>query len=152
MEGSNELLAKLSQVVSALDVTSERIAGEGAALVAGNIKRNIKSVFSANQKGKLSNSIQPRPPVKIGTAWSSNVEAGVVYARIQELGGTIVPKPTNPRQLLSWLNTGGTRVFAKSVTLPPRPYFGPGMRTSAVPYRALAKELLTSMIERANGY
>ena len=57
--------------------------------------------------------------------WGTNL----VYARIHQLGGTIKPKPTNKRGLLSWID-GGQRRFARSVTLPARPFlgFGPGER------------------------
>ena len=51
--------------------------------------------------------------------WGSNA----VYARIHQLGGTIKPKPGNAKGLLSWMD-GGTRYFAKSVTIPARPYLG----------------------------
>jgi phage gpG-like protein len=42
-----------------------------------------------------------------------------IYAAIQQLGGTIVPK--SKRVLV--FSAGGTKVFAKKVTIPPRPFF-----------------------------
>lgn len=53
--------------------------------------------------------------------WGSNL----VYARIHQLGGVIKPKPSNPKGLLSWVD-GGARWFARSVTIPARPYLGFG--------------------------
>lgn len=66
----------------------------------------------------------------------SSIESGVsgdtafwgtnqVYARIHQFGGTIKPKPTNKRGLLSWVS-GGQRRFARSVTIPARPFLGFG--------------------------
>lgn len=54
-----------------------------------------------------------RAEAEIGT----NLE----YARIQEFGGTIVPKG----QFLRWVNDAGEEVFARSVTIPARPYLRP---------------------------
>jgi phage gpG-like protein len=43
-----------------------------------------------------------------------------IYAAIQQLGGTIVPKPGN-RTLV--FKAGGVTFYAKKVTIPPRPFF-----------------------------
>ena len=42
------------------------------------------------------------------------------YGRVHQLGATIRPKNA---KVLSWVNRKGQRVIAKSVTIPPRPYF-----------------------------
>jgi len=44
------------------------------------------------------------------------------YARIQEFGGTIVPKRAH---FLSWIDDDGVMRFARSVTIPPRPFIRP---------------------------
>jgi hypothetical protein len=48
----------------------------------------------------------------------------IVYARIQELGGTVT---AHGGGVLHW-KSGGSDHFAKSVTLPPRPYMRPTHR------------------------
>ena len=48
-------------------------------------------------------------------------QGGLPGAFVHQFGATIYPK--NAR-FLSWLNSSGERVFAKSVTIPPRPYLG----------------------------
>lgn len=55
-----------------------------------------------------------RAEAEIGT----NLE----YARIQEFGGTV--RPVNG-QFLRWVNDAGEEVFARSVTIPARPYLRP---------------------------
>lgn len=43
-------------------------------------------------------------------------------ARLQELGGTVVPVTA---KALHWVNEQGESIFAQSVTIPARPYLGP---------------------------
>ncbi len=43
-----------------------------------------------------------------------------VYAAIQQFGGEIVPVNA---KVLVWQKADGTKVFAKKVTVPPRPFF-----------------------------
>ena len=50
--------------------------------------------------------------------WGSSL----VYARIHQLGGTIVPREKEALQF----QLGDALVYARSVTLPPRPYLGYG--------------------------
>jgi phage gpG-like protein len=50
---------------------------------------------------------------------SVTVASDRIYAAIQQLGGTIRPK--NGKALVFML--GGRKIFAKQVTLPPRPFF-----------------------------
>lgn len=56
------------------------------------------------------------------------IGSGVRYADVHEFGsrGPIVPKT---KKLLSWV-TGGRRFFAKSVTIPARPFIRPGFESS----------------------
>jgi hypothetical protein len=73
----------------------------------------------AVQSGDLRRSVKPMPPVGGGPVWAVTVGGTTVYARIQELGGTITaknfPQLGNP--------TAG--FFGPQVTLPPRPYIKP---------------------------
>ena len=64
--------------------------------------------------------------------WMAQTAPHVVYGRIQELGGTIVPKAGD-----DWLTWIGVRsdgtvglIRKKSVTLVPRPYLGPALKES----------------------
>ena len=72
--------------------------------------------------GRLARSIRPRRVAK--SAWS--VGSDVIYARIHEFGGTIVPKKS--RFLVFQVN--GRWVRAKSVHIPARPYIRPALAES----------------------
>ena len=48
------------------------------------------------------------------------VGSGLIYAAIHQFGGTILPK--SAERLAFWI--GNRQVFARKVTMPPRPYIG----------------------------
>lgn len=82
--------------------------GEPPAIIGGHLKRSLH-LFHAVQTGYASA--------------RSRVAPLIVYARIQELGGTITPKG---HPFLRWKGLGGKGyVYARSVTLPERPYMRP---------------------------
>lgn len=56
----------------------------------------------------------------------ADIGTNLEYARIQEFGGTIVP--TNG-PFLRWVNDAGEEVFARSVTIPAKPYLRPAFDT-----------------------
>lgn len=58
-----------------------------------------------------------------GDSRELRVGTNVIYGRIHEYGGTIVPKRA---RLLSFV-IGGKRIFAKQVTIPRRPYLQPSV-------------------------
>lgn len=55
------------------------------------------------------------------TAQAATLSNPMIYAAIHQHGGIIRPKREGG--LLSWVNSKGERVFAKMVTIPPRPFF-----------------------------
>jgi phage gpG-like protein len=63
-----------------------------------------------------------RQSIRITSVSGSTVAVGSdrIYAAIQQLGGTIVPKPGNKTLVFK---SGGVTFFAKKVTIPPRPFF-----------------------------
>ena len=52
---------------------------------------------------------------------AANEQGGLPGAFVHQFGATIVPVNA---KMLSWLNSSNERVFAKSVTIPPRPFMG----------------------------
>jgi phage gpG-like protein len=73
----------------------------------------------ARRTGTLARSVRPEPAVLTGDGRaSSSVAPHTVYARIQQLGGEIVPVRA---KMLVWKDKGGTH-YAKRVRLPARPY------------------------------
>lgn len=93
----------LSEFSHSADTPTPSPPGSPPAVVSGDLRRSVK----------------PMPPVGDGPIWSIIVGGTTVYARIQELGGTITAK--NFPQL------GNPEVgfFGVSVTLPKRPYIKP---------------------------
>lgn len=63
-----------------------------------------------------------RQSIRITSMNDTQVTVGTdrIYAAVQQLGGTIRPKP-GKRALV--FQSGGVKVFAKKVTIPARPYF-----------------------------
>jgi hypothetical protein len=71
--------------------------------------------------GELRRSMKHTPPVAVGAlSFSTRVYPTVIYARIQELGGTIHAHG----RYLHWIDADGAH-FVRSVTLPARPYMAP---------------------------
>jgi len=80
-------------------------AGEPPAIVGGHLRRSLR-LYAASRTGQYTAESRVRPTI--------------VYARIQESGGTIHAHG----KALHWTG-GGVDFFAKSVTLPKRPYMKP---------------------------
>ena len=82
--------------------------GQPPALVGGHLRRSVR-LYAASRTGAYTAESRVRPLI--------------VYARIQETGGTVHAHG----KALRWMS-GGSAHFAKSVTLPKRPYMGPTHR------------------------
>lgn len=76
------------------------------------------------QTGALVNSITVDEVKKGKTKAEVGVGTNMIYARIHEIGGVIVPKSA---KMLSWVNKEGVRVFANAVHIPARPYLRPAL-------------------------
>ena len=95
---------------------------EGAAVVQFYAQLNARNVFSRNQRGQLRNSIIPEIHAT-DTGAEAEIGPRVIYGQIQELGGTI--RPVKAKVL--HFRIDGRDVYAKQVTLPPRPYLAPAV-------------------------
>jgi phage gpG-like protein len=97
----------------------------GGLVIEANAKINVEKTFSSKSTGGagLAGSIQT--VISKSTSTLAEVEVGptVIYGRIQELGGVILPVFA---KLLSWVDDG-KRIFAKRVQIPARPYLRPAM-------------------------
>lgn len=91
--------------------------------------------------GSLRRSIRTRGPRSNGDGWEATVGPSIVYARIQEYGGTIHAKPG--KFLVFRLD--GVLHRRTQVTLPPRPYVGPATRES----RAMISALIRRAVAQA---
>lgn len=71
--------------------------------------------FAPVRAGTLRRSIFADPVTQLSAdTWMTEVAPHVIYARIQDLGGTIYPVRA---RALSWLGDDGLRHFARSVTI-----------------------------------
>lgn len=129
IEGADRLVEKLNRISRALrgQVAKEAVHA-GGLQVQNNARLNIRHTFSRHQTGGLSNSISTSSRI-VGEGAEADVAVHKVYARIQELGGTIRPLPSNKRGLLFWRDPDSGKLHAaRSVTLPPRPYLAPAIK------------------------
>lgn len=78
-------------------------------------KANRAGTSTLYRSGALERSID-----YVASADSVVVGSGLVYARIHQAGGKIAPKTAKALAFMA----GGRLVFARSVTLPPRPFLG----------------------------
>ena len=104
----------------------EKAAMAGGFVIERAAKINVSSTFSGKSTGAagLGGSIQT--VVEKTTAKSSTVNVGptVIYGRIQELGGVVLPVFA---KMLSWVSDSGERIFANKVQIPARPYLRPAV-------------------------
>lgn len=102
-----------------------KAAKAGGYVIEGNAKVNVNKTFSDESSGGagLGGSIQTTVKKSTETRAEVNVGPTVIYGRIQELGGVILPVHA---KVLSWVDNG-ERVFAKMVHLPARPYLRPAL-------------------------
>ena len=104
---------------------------------------NIHSTFSKHQTGGLSNSISVEAKA-VGKGAEATIAPHKVYARIQELGGTIRPKSASR---LAWRDPdSGKWCTAKQVTLPPRPYMRPAVEDHMTEIRDAMLSAIDSFI------
>jgi hypothetical protein len=105
----NDAQALLSQYTHPRGTWTPSPPGYPPALISGGLRRSIRA-----------ERVQQTGP----GVFQARIGPKIIYGRIQEVGGTIVPVRA---KALSWLDADGDRVFAHSVTLPPRPYMRPAV-------------------------
>ena len=129
IEGKEELARKMSHLSKAVRTSIAKDAvDEGAAVIQFHAQLNARNKFSSRQRGQMRNSIRNSSKEEWisskTTAQGAVAEVGphTIYARIQEFGGIIYPRRAS---MLHWKDENGEDHFAKSVTIPARPYLRP---------------------------
>ena len=116
-------------IVAVRDATRMGVVAGGAEIE--GVAKRLVPVLS----GDLRRSITTSPAEALGPGtYSVQVEPDIVYGRIIERGGTIVPKTDGG--VLSWIGPDGSRLFAKKVTIQPHPYMRPSVDISGSAVRA----------------
>ena len=103
----------------------KRAAMAGGQVIEANAKINANRTFSSKSTGGagLGGSIQTRASKSTDTRAEVEIGPTVIYGRIQELGGIVLPVHA---KMLSWVDNG-VRIFAKRVQIPARPYLRPAV-------------------------
>lgn len=124
LEGAEQLVSTLRRIDKNLQgKAGVAMVTAGAYQIMNHARLNIHATFSKHQSGGLTNSISVEAESQ-GKGAVAHVIPHKVYARIQELGGTIVPKHAGG--FLVWRDPDtGALCKARSVTLPARPYLKP---------------------------
>ena len=128
---SGQVIIKINNVAKMRGAVSgeqlKRAVLAGGHVIEAQAKINVEKTFSHKSTGGagLGGSIQT--VVSKATEHEAEVDVGptVIYGRIQELGGIILPVKA---KMLSWMDDDtGERIFAKMVQIPARPYLRPAV-------------------------
>lgn len=131
--GADEAIAALDALLQRMVAATETIVEKGAQVIVANAQ-NLAPV----RRGDLRRSIFADPVRRTSAlTWMTQVAPHVIYGRIQELGGTIVPVRA---RMLSWVGPSGRRVFAHSVTLHGQFYLSRGFEQSKDRISQIASE------------
>jgi len=113
----------------------------GEKIVSQTTKEYLRGQVLKRRSGTLANSLKYR----MVNDYTIEVGPGVIYGRIHEEGGVIVPVQ---KKFLAWKDESGKWCFAKSVTIPKRPWLYPSIkdyfdsgRAGQLAERTLAAEL-----------
>lgn len=155
IEGMDEVIAKLSQIKHGVEEASEEAVKAGALVVEINGKLNLDKQGLRGRTGDLINSYHVhRSGIKKGKAFAEVGSEGVIYARIHEFGGVILPKRA---KVLHWKtdersSTGhfkhkegeGEDVFAMKSVIPARPYHRPAIDE----HKSEIKDAMVEVLQR----
>lgn len=155
LEGYEEVVAALTNLKTAMKGPQAiQAVTAGALVIEQHGKLNINAQGLRGRTGNLINSYHVHDTGGSGgSAWADVGSRGVIYARIHEFGGTILPKRF---KFLHWIsdsrtNTGhfagkagsGDHVFASMSVIPARPYHRPAVDE----HRAEIATAITTAIE-----
>ena len=93
----------------------------GEKIVSQTTKEYLRGQVLKRRSGTLANSLKYR----MINDYTIEVGPGVIYGRIHEEGGVIVPVR---KKFLAWKDESGKWCFAKSVTIPKRPWLYPSIK------------------------
>lgn len=130
----------MSATIEALDALLARVQAataktveQAAMVIVAEAQRN-----APRKTGTLARSIYADPvSQKSATSWVTQVAPHTKYARIRELGGTILPKRA---RMLSWIGPDGRRRFAHQVTQTGTFYLTRAVASSGPKIRQVAAE------------
>jgi len=113
----------LQGVANGVTPAMVRGVAKGSFRVEATTKGKLSGEVLKVRTGRLRNSVTATAPVVMGDVVEGRVGTNVIYARIHELGGEIVPK--NGPYLV--FQVSGRWVRTKHVTMPKRPFLQPSL-------------------------
>lgn len=119
IKGADELKAKLARLGQELPDVMELALHQGAAVIEGAAKE-----LAPYESGDLRRSINYLTIHKSLSSVIVSIGTNLIYARLQEFGGTIEAKN---KPYLRFRTKGGNWVTTRSVFVPPHPYLTPAM-------------------------
>lgn len=119
---------KATKEIKELLARSPELVRRGLALAGQHVVRKVKQKLSGEVLRVRTNRLRGSITSEVRGEKTLELVVGtnVIYARIHEFGGVIVPKKA---KFLHFI-VGGREVFAKKVTIPKRPYMEPAMKES----------------------
>ena len=121
----------------------ERVRGRAVFYTTGSRKTNPPDRLG-RVTGRLASSISTRVIARSGVIIGEVFTQALVYARIHEFGGTIVPRRA---PFLVFTGEDGGLVFTKKVKIPARPYIGRALDDKAGDIKAVLGEAFESSVK-----
>lgn len=138
-EGTGDAADALREKWQRVNDATRDVVEEGSFILVDMAKANATvdpHVVTGLLRGSISAS-EPTSPAPF--VWESTVAPrGVVYARIQELGGEIVPR--DEAGYLRFMDLEGKYIYMKSVYIRPHPYLGPADAAFRPIFRDMCEE------------
>ena len=146
MSGFTELISAMRDAAARLSPAAETLTATVADAASTGARAGILPVDPDRSTGALADSLTPVGPETADGISRSEIGSNLVYARIQNYGGTIVPNGHSGGGGL-WLRweAGGEVHFAKKVTLPAKHYMDEGAADGVDSLKYAADEFFTEV-------
>jgi len=149
IEGMKELQGKLDFAADHTRDEMQRGMKEATLLVAATAKRDYLSGPRPGRLGVVTGRLRSSLSTEVrglGANVQGVVGSNVKYARIHELGGTIVPKKA--KALKFFYPKAGHWVSVKSVEIPARPYLSTALRDKQKEIEAILGRRVFALMEK----
>lgn len=125
-------------ILSETKLTAEEIVGTAKKrYLSGRPGLNVQT---GNLRSRINSEVRDS-----GDVLDLSVGTNVIYGRIHEYGGTILPKKG---PYLTFRSSSGRWAMVKSVTIPARPYLGPSISDNIDPFK---RRIVSKLTLLANG-
>lgn len=141
-----DLPQKLTAAVPAMTSGVQRAVEQLALKMTGNVKGKLSGEVLKVKTGRLRRSVHYEKDFSAGKAIAI-VGTDVIYARIHEYGGTIVPKSAKALRF----QIGNNWITCKSVNMPERSFLRSALRELAPEIETTLKNAVTDELKKVKG-